>query len=112
MTQNSQYAEDVICGTINDDLLLGTDHYEEIGDYLGHVTAYGGAGDDFLGLGVGNDVNHGGAGRDTIFGGEGSHTLDGGAENDVINGFSNVVCEWYPDELVGLFDLTASDFIL
>ena len=94
MAQNRQYAEDVICRTINDDLLVGTDHNAEIEDYLGHDTAYGGAGADFLGLGVGNDVNYGEAGRDTIFGGEGS------------------VCEWYPGELVGLFDLTASDFIL
>lgn len=44
---------------------------------------YGGAGNDFLFGGTGADTLHGGAGNDILFGGKGEDILQGGAGNDV-----------------------------
>ena len=107
MTQNSQAADNVIWGESNDSLLIGTDLNEEFGDDLGNDTAYGGAGDDYIGLGIGNDVHYGGAGNDSLFGGEDSDTLDGGAGNDVLYGYSAYESELYSDDLDGGVDVAS-----
>ena len=63
--------------------------------YLGHNppaaaadTLFGGAGDDFLNGGNGNDRLHGEAGLDTVFGWRGDDLLDGGAGDDFLYGDS------------------------
>nr|WSY53176.1 calcium-binding protein [Streptomyces sp. NBC_00886] len=52
----------------------------------GNDTIDGGAGNDFLYGGKGNDVLRGGAGADTLYGNSGNDTLYGGAGTDVLSG--------------------------
>jgi hypothetical protein len=55
----------------------------------GDDTLNGGAGDDTVTGGGGNDTLNGGAGNDTVTGGGGNDTLNGGAGNDTVNGGGN-----------------------
>src|SRR5207248_79864 len=48
----------------------------------------GGAGDDFLSGGTGNDMLDGGAGNDTMSGGSGDDVLTGGPGSDTLDGGS------------------------
>ncbi|MBB4591541.1 putative Ig domain-containing protein [Xanthomonas cannabis] len=75
-----------VYGSVQDDMLAGTD----IGDLLygmdGSDTLEGRAGDDILAGGIGNDVLRGGVGNDTIFGEDGNDILDGGIGSDRLRG--------------------------
>ena len=64
-------------GGANDDTLLGG---------AGNDKLTGGAGTDTLNGGEGNDKLDGGKGDDTLLGGEGNDTLKGGAGNDALDG--------------------------
>jgi Ca2+-binding RTX toxin-like protein len=48
------------------------------------IDAVGGAGNDSIGTGTGDDTVSGGAGNDTLDGGNGSDVVEGGAGNDVL----------------------------
>ena len=59
-------------GTVNDDVITGTNITDRISGAEGNDTLYGGAGDDNLSGGAGNDDLIGGAGSDTYSWGAGS----------------------------------------
>ncbi|MGD1700344.1 calcium-binding protein [Dapis sp. BLCC M229] len=69
-------------GTNNQDILIGNDSNNNIGNKGGSDYAYGGGGNDWLGGQNGQDVLIGGDGFDTLQGYQGNDTLIGGAGND------------------------------
>lgn len=82
-------------GTVNDDLIMGTDGDDTIdgGDGrdvimagAGNDTVSGGAGDDTLMGRAGNDTLHGGHGADLLLGGAGNDTLFGDSGQDILRG--------------------------
>ena len=70
-------------GTLDDDLLYGTDGANTIDGLAGDDAVYGFGGDDTLFGGLHEDVLDGGDGNDTLDGGSGLDKLFGGAGNDV-----------------------------
>lgn len=70
-----------------DDRIFGGAGNDTITVGEGNNYVYGGAGDDTISvLGAGRNVLYGGAGDDTITGGQGIDYIDGGAGDDVIDG--------------------------
>lgn len=60
-----------------------------------NITAYGGAGNDYIRLSYGNDTIYGEGGNDSLYGRYGNDTIYGGADNDLLDG-------WYgSDNLYG-----------
>ncbi len=94
---------DGIIGSAFDDTLIGFDNQGLVGDVYTNIF-YGGAGNDSMNLGGGNDIAYGGAdndtilagagddyaagdaGNDQIFGGDGNDTATGGTGNDLLDG--------------------------
>jgi len=74
--------------TVSGSLLGTNDHFVLDGSAETSATllGYGGAADDQLIGGGGNDVLQGAAGNDTLTGNGGNDMLDGGAGNDTLNG--------------------------
>jgi len=64
----------------------GNDKLEVSAETIGNIVAYGGAGNDHLSGGKGNDLLSGGAGNDKLSGGWGDDILLGDAGNDRLSG--------------------------
>lgn len=64
-------------GTVNNDILFGTDANNVIFSYQGE--------DQITGFG-GNDILYGGQGQDTVYGNQGNDTLYGNKDNDFVYG--------------------------
>ena len=67
----------LIFGTVNDDVLQGTVWSDVISGNSGNDVLYGG---------LGRDILYGGVGNDTLFGGEGNDDLNDGSGNDKLYG--------------------------
>jgi large repetitive protein len=79
----------IINGSLDDDVLIGTDGLDFI---------YGAIGDDYIWGGGGNDNLDGGGGNDFIDGGDGNNTIS----------YLDYVAPWYVSGLIGLYvDLAA-----
>lgn len=52
-----------------------------------NITAYGGAGNDYIRLSYGNDTIYGGDGNDTLYGRYGNDLVSGNAGNDTVDGW-------------------------
>jgi len=85
----------VIEGSFDDDIIVGTNLPDLIfaygGDDIimgekGNDCIFGGEGDDIIFGNEGNDNLSGGEGNDIIFGNEGNDNLSGGEGNDIIKG--------------------------
>lgn len=76
---------DGIFGSAFDDTLIGFDNQGITGDIYTNVF-FGGAGNDYIDVGAGNDIAHGDEGNDTIFAGAGDDLATGGEGNDAIYG--------------------------
>ena len=77
-----------ILGTINDDIIVGSNLDEQIEGLAGSDTLYGSLGDDWLYAGDGDDYLFGGAGNDLVTGGTGNDTLVGGLGYDHLYGLA------------------------
>ena len=75
-----------IVGGAGDDTIDGGAGNDQINGGAGDDTIDGGAGNDQIGGGAGIDMINGGAGNDEIYGDDGDDTIEGGAGNDEING--------------------------
>ncbi len=74
-------------GTAGSDYLYGYDDgTNRIAGLEGNDTLYGGAKDDQIDGGNGNDYLFGLVGNDTLIGGAGDDNIEGGAGNDILNG--------------------------
>ena len=106
VTMNSRsyiYASGDVSGVIvrghdgNDSINAGA----SLASYM-TLTAYGGAGNDFIAGGTGNDYLSGGTGNDTLYGNYGSDSLIGGGDDDVlIGGAGNDVYQFSADVSLG-----------
>ncbi len=76
---------DGIFGSVFDDTLIGFDNQGLTGDVYTNVF-YGGAGNDYMDVGAGNDIAHGDEGNDTIYAGAGDDLATGGIGNDAVYG--------------------------
>ena len=93
---NSVFRPDqVIAGTINNDILTGTDQSEWLKGSYGNDQIFGLGNNDKIDGGFGNDILHGGSGNDIIagqfgadqlWGEDGNDLLQGGTDNDILNG--------------------------
>ena len=93
---NSVFRPDqVIAGTINNDILTGTDQSEWLKGSYGNDQIFGLGNNDKIDGGFGNDILHGGSGNDIIagqfgadqlWGEDGNDLLQGGTGNDILNG--------------------------
>ena len=63
----------------------GNDHMD-LSDVLADARVHGGAGNDHIKTGDGDDFIYGGAGNDHLHGGDGNDNLYGGAGNDKLDG--------------------------
>ncbi|MGM8062883.1 type I secretion C-terminal target domain-containing protein, partial [Vogesella indigofera] len=81
-TLDAQGGNDMIYGTVGNDVLTGGDGDDFIDGRAGSDILYGGAGNDVLMGGLGNDTLYGGDGNDVLYGGFGNDTLIGGAGSD------------------------------
>ena len=107
-------------GTVNDDILNGSDGNDSIFGDDGNDTIDGGAGNDLIDGGAGNDCIDGGAGDDLLIGFFDNDTIEGGSGNDTLIGFSgddtliggdgSDVFVFDPQDLSG-FD-TVEDFVV
>ena len=75
-------------GTVVGAIVYGTTGQDDFdfGSTNQGQTIYGGAGNDSIDSGNGNDTIYGGSGNDSINGGNGNDTIYGGSGNDTING--------------------------
>ncbi len=87
--------DDVLAGTVGEDVICGLGGNDVIDGNLGSDRLYGGpgqddvkgaGGDDLIVGGEGNDRLDGGQGRDRLIGGEGDDQLFGGADADAFDG--------------------------
>ena len=95
--EHQDFLKDAIKG-VNVELLGGNDRFQVVGlsaRFDVPVTADGGAGDDQLQSGDGDDVLLGGPGNDLLQGGNGDDQLDGGEGRDKVIGANGV------DEVAG-----------
>lgn len=76
-------------GTVENDIVSGSDNSDYISAGDGSDTVYGLGGNDNLVGGNGSDVLYGGAGNDNITGGNGIDRLYGGHGNDTLVGGSS-----------------------
>lgn len=85
----------IISGSDNDDILMGSESGDQIGGYggddfidggTGDDETHGAGGDDTLNGGAGNDSVHGDDGDDDIHGGTGDDNLMGHNDDDVLHG--------------------------
>jgi len=76
---------DGIFGSAFDDTLIGFDNQGLVGDVYTNVF-FGGAGNDYMDVGAGNDIANGDEGNDTILAGAGDDVATGGEGNDAIYG--------------------------
>ncbi|MBO1072710.1 MAG: hypothetical protein HEQ13_26665 [Dolichospermum sp. DEX189] len=85
----------MIAGTINNDILTGTDQSEWLKGSYGNDQIFGLGNNDKIDGGFGNDILHGGSGNDIIagqfgadqlWGEDGNDLLQGGTGNDILNG--------------------------
>ncbi|MDM3849924.1 MAG: transporter substrate-binding domain-containing protein [Aphanizomenon gracile PMC627.10] len=93
---NSVFRPDqVIAGTINNDILTGTDQSEWLKGSYGNDQIFGLGNNDKIDGGFGNDILHGGSGNDImagqfgadqLWGEDGNDLLQGGTGNDILNG--------------------------
>ncbi|MBE9248627.1 transporter substrate-binding domain-containing protein [Dolichospermum sp. LEGE 00240] len=93
---NSVFRPDqVIAGTINNDILTGTDQSEWLKGSYGNDQIFGLGNNDKIDGGFGNDILHGGSGddimagqfgADQLWGEDGNDLLQGGTGNDILNG--------------------------
>ena len=93
---NSVFRPDqVIAGTINNDILTGTDQSEWLKGSYGNDQIFGLGNNDKIDGGFGNDILYGGSGNDIIagqfgadqlWGEDGNDLLQGGTGNDILNG--------------------------
>ena len=79
-------AEDVLEGTVGNDLLIGQQNADRIFGRAGNDTIRGGAGIDNLFGDDGNDIVNGEDGDDVVYGGFGNDTVIGGSGNDTLYG--------------------------
>ncbi|MDC7709109.1 type I secretion C-terminal target domain-containing protein, partial [Vogesella indigofera] len=82
-TLDAAGGNDMIYGTVGNDVLAGGDGDDFLDGRAGNDTLSGGAGNDVLMGGLGNDILDGGAGNDVLYGGFGNDTLIGGAGSDI-----------------------------
>ncbi|MGH2545164.1 MAG: calcium-binding protein [Ardenticatenaceae bacterium] len=73
-------------GTLDDDVIIGTDESDDINGGIGDDSLCGRGGDDQLFGGIGSDMIDGEGGNDTINGGPGDDTIIGGPGSDEIRG--------------------------
>jgi Ca2+-binding RTX toxin-like protein len=73
---------DVIYGSLLDDVIFGDDGNDKLYGYAGNDTIFGGNGSDWLFGFEGNDSLMGGAGADYLYGMQGNDRLDGGDGED------------------------------
>lgn len=76
---------DGIFGSAFDDTLIGFDNQGLVGDVYTNVF-FGGAGNDYMDAGAGNDILNGDEGNDTVIAGAGDDIATGGEGNDAIYG--------------------------
>lgn len=91
---------DVIDGMGGDDILFGAEDNDTIEGGEGADFLLGEEGDDFLNGGVGDDTLNGDSGEDTLNGNEGNDSLNGGEGSDFITGGQG------DDNLFGGFDFS------
>jgi len=78
--------DDVLIGTIHDDLIRGLDGDDVIVGQAGNDCLIGGDDDDTIIAGAGNDTITGNQGNDLLFGAAGDDRILGGQNNDVLFG--------------------------
>lgn len=78
--------DDIIHGSVVDDILSGGDGNDTIFGNAGNDHVMGDEGDDLLYGGDGDDTLEGGRGNDTLFGDAGNDKLHGGAGDDLLWG--------------------------
>jgi len=76
---------DGIIGSAFDDTLIGFDNQGLTGDVYTNIFS-GGAGNDYMDVGAGNDIVHGDEGNDTVLAGAGDDSATGGEGNDAVYG--------------------------
>ena len=76
---------DGILGSAFDDTLIGFDNQGLTGDIYTNIF-YGGAGNDYMDVGAGNDIVHGDEGNDTVIAAAGDDSATGGEGNDAVYG--------------------------
>jgi len=111
-------ADEVLKGTLGNDLIYGLEGADYIladgnnnTPYGGKDTVFGGVGNDIVYAYVGNDEIYGDEGNDQLFAGSGNDTVVGGLGNDRLNGEVGndvLLADAGNDLLVGGFD---SDFL-
>jgi Ca2+-binding RTX toxin-like protein len=69
-----------------DQVIVGTDGFDDLHGDGGNDTIVGLGGDDLLYGWLGDDVLQGGPGSDVLSGGEGNDILEGGADDDILYG--------------------------
>lgn len=83
---NGTNGNDVLLGTLGDDIINGGNGNDYLYGDEGNDTLNGGGGDDTLDGWTGNDTLNGGNGNDTLLGWYGNDVLNGGSGNDTLAG--------------------------
>ncbi|WP_415410095.1 beta strand repeat-containing protein [Synechococcus sp. A10-1-5-9] len=75
-----------VVGTVNDDVIKGSDSADDLDGEAGNDFVFGRKGDDNVAGGDGEDTLRGDSGNDTVSGGDGNDKIDGGGNLDVLSG--------------------------